>query len=167
MKRTILFAVICIGAITGNAYGRQASQSIVLDNVKSLQKGNGYVNNISIKAARDFAERYPAVEDARWYIAKNGFIVRFALDSIDSRSAYNLRGAWVYTIKVYPEAKLSRNVRHLVKSTYYDYTITQIEEIDRPNEPRVYIVHMYDSTTWKNVQVRDGELRVTEEFKKG
>lgn len=166
MKRALMYAVICIWAITGSAYGRQASQSIVLDNVKSLQKGNGYVNNISIKAARDFAERYPEVEEPRWYIAKNGFIVRFELDSIDSRSAYNLRGAWVYTIKVYPEKKMARSVRHLVKSTYYDYTITQIEEIDRPNEHKVYIVHMYDSTTWKNVQVRDGELKVLEEFKK-
>jgi hypothetical protein len=167
MKRALMFAVICIWAITGSAYGRQASKSIVLDNVKSLQKGNGYVNNISIKAARDFAERYPEVVEPRWYIAKNGFIVRFELDSIDSRSAYNLRGAWVYTIKVYPEKKMARSVRHLVKSTYYDYTITQIEEIDRPNEQKVYIVHMYDSTTWKNVQVRDGELKVMEEFKKG
>jgi hypothetical protein len=167
MKRALMFAVICIWAITGSAYGRQASQSIVLDNVKSLQKGNGYVNNISIKAARDFAARYPDVEDARWFIAKNGFIVRFELDSIDSRSAYNLRGAWVYTIKVYPEKKLARSIRHLVKSTYYDYTITQIEEIDRPNEHKVYIVHMYDSTTWKNVQVREGEMRVVEEFRKG
>ena len=167
MKRQLMFAVICMWAITGSAFGRQASPSIVLDNVKSLQKGNGYVNNISIKAARDFAERYPSVEDARWYIAKNGFIVRFALDSLDTRSAYNLRGAWVYTIKVYPEKNLARSVRHLVKSTYYDYTITQIEEIDRPNEHRVYIVHMYDSTTWKNVQVRDGEMKVVEEFRKG
>lgn len=167
MKRAFMFALICIWAITGSAYGRQVRQSIVLDNVKSLQKGNGYVNNISIKAARDFAERYPDVRDARWYIAKDGFIVRFALDSIETRTAYNLRGAWVYTIKTYTEKKMARAVRHLVKSTYYDCTITQIEEIDRPDEQTVYIVHMYDSTTWKNVQMRDGELRVMEEFRKG
>jgi hypothetical protein len=166
MKRLIIFSVISAWIITDNAYG-QASTSVVLDNVKSLHKSAGYINNISVKAARDFEERYPSVSDAKWWPAKNGFVVRFRLDSTDTRAAYDLRGNWVWTIKVYPEKQLNKSVRHLVKSTYYDFTITQIEEIERPNEHRVFLVHMYDSTTWKNVQVRDGEVRVVEEFKKG
>ncbi len=165
MKRVLILAVTW--AITANLYARQASTSVVLDNVKSLQKGNNYINSISTKAARDFVERYPDVENARWFVAKNGFIVRFTLDSCDTRSAYDMRGNWVYTIKVYSESKMPRNIRHLVKTEHYDFTITQIEEIDRPNEPIVYLVHMYDATHWRNVQVRDGEVRVVEEFRKG
>ena len=167
MKRILMFAVILVWAITDNVYARQASTSVVLDNVKTLQKSSGYINSISTKAARDFVERYPNVDNARWFVVKNGFIVRFLLDSLDTRTAYDLRGSWVYTIKVYGEAKMPRSVRHQVKGTYYDFTITQIEEIDRPNEPRIYLVHMYDATHWKNVQVRDGEMKVVEEFRKG
>lgn len=166
MKRMSLVVVIFLSAITGNLYGRQVNKSLGLDQVKSLQNGSGYLNTLSTKAARDFAERYPEAE-GRWFAAKNGFVVRFTLDSISCRSAYDTRGNWVYTIKVYNEWKLPQPVRHQVKGTYYDYTITQVEEIIRPNEPVVYLVHMCDSTHWKNVQVREGEMVVVEEFRKG
>jgi hypothetical protein len=166
MKRMLMVVVIFLTAITGNLYARQAAKTIGLDNVNSLQNGSGYLNHRSTKAARDFAERYPDIE-GKWFAAKNGFVVRFYQDSINSRAAYDMRGNWVYTIKVYDESKMPKAVRHLVKGTYYDYTITQIEEIDRPNELKIYLVHMCDSTTWINVQVRDGEMAVAEEFKKG
>jgi hypothetical protein len=166
MKRMSLVAVIILSAITSDLYARQVNKTLGMDNVKSLQNGSGYLNHLSTKAARDFAERFPEIE-GKWFAAKNGFVVRFVLDSIGCRAAYDNRGMWVYTIKVFPEAKMPRNVRHLVKSTYYDYTITQVEEIDRPNEPKVYLVHMCDANTWMNVQVRDGEMLVVEQFKKG
>lgn len=166
MKRMSLVVVIILSAITANLHAQQVSKSLGLDNVKSLQNGSGYLNHLSTKAARDFATRFPEVE-GKWFAAKNGFVVRFVLDSIGCRAAYDSRGYWVYTIKVYEEAKMPKAVRHLVKSTYYDYTITQIEEIDRPNEQKVYLVHMCDADTWMNVQVRDGEMIVVEEFKKG
>lgn len=165
MKRMSLVVVIFFYAITGSLYG-QVNKTIGQVQVKSLQNGSGYLNTLSIRAARDFAERYPEVE-GKWFAAKNGFVVRFTTDSISCRAAYDLRGNWVYTIRVYNEWKLPQAVRHLVKGTYYDYTITLVEEIDRPNEPKVYLVHMYDATTWKNVQVRDLEMVVAEEFKKG
>jgi hypothetical protein len=166
MKRILMVAVIILSAITDNLYAQQASKTLGLDQVKSLQNGSGYLNHLSTKAARDFAERFPEVE-GKWFAAKNGFVVRFILDSIGCRAAYDTKGNWVYTIRTYDEWKLPKQVRHLVKGTYYDYTITQVEEIDRPNEHKVYLVHMYDATTWKNVQVRDGEMVLVEEFKKG
>ena len=166
MKRIFMVAVILLLGITGNLYARQVNTSLGLDNVKSLQNGSGYLNHLSTKAARDFAEKFPEA-DGKWFAAKNGYVVRFVHDSISCRAAYDTRGNWVYTIKVYDEWKLPKNVRHLVKSTYYDYSITQVEEIDRPNDIKVYLVHMCDATSWKNVQVRDGEMIVVEEFKKG
>ncbi len=54
----------------------------------------------------------------------------------------------------------------LVKSQYYDYTITLVEEIEVPMKPLVYVVHMEDSATLKNVRVSDREMEVLEEYKK-
>jgi hypothetical protein len=165
MKRMLMVAAILLSSIAGNLYARQVNKSLAMDNVKSLQNGSGYLNHLSTKAARDFAVRFPEVE-GKWFAAKNGFVVRFTIDSIGARAAYDNRGNWVYTIKTYNEWKLPKQVRHVVKGTYYDYTITQVEEIDRPGEHKVYLVHMYDATTWKNVQVRDGEMVIVEDFKK-
>lgn len=166
MKSFIIVAVIAISAIPASLFARQVTKTVVYDKVQSLQKSSGYLNNLSMKAARDFAERYPAAENEKWFFVKKGFIVRYKIDSIDSRTAYDVKGRWVYSIKVYDEWKLPQPVRHLVKSSYYDCVITQVEEIDRPSEVKVYLVHMYDSTTWKNVQVRDGEIRLVEEFRR-
>ncbi len=53
-----------------------------------------------------------------------------------------------------------------LKSQYYDYTITLVEEIETPMKPLVYVVHMEDSTTLKNVRVSEKEMEVLEEYKK-
>ncbi len=166
MKRILIVIVMSLLAITNITYA-QGSRTLVMDNVKSLQKTSGYLNHLSTKAARDFVSRYTEAVDPKWFEAKNGYIVRFKLDSLDNRAAYDKRGHWVYTIRILQELQLPKSVRHLVKSTYYDYRITQVEEIDRPNEHRAWLVHMCDSTSWINVQVSDGEMKVMEEFKRG
>jgi hypothetical protein len=62
---------------------------------------------------------------------------------------------------------MSRDIRAQVKSTYYDYTITLVEEIEQINNPLVYLVHLADASTWKIVSVCDGEMETVQDFRKG
>ena len=80
---------------------------------------------------------------------------------------YNRIGDWQYTIVNYDEKKLPEDIRAMVKSTYYDYAITQVEEIVQQiqNEPS-YLIHMKDDKTWKNVLVCNGEMVVVEDYDK-
>jgi hypothetical protein len=98
---------------------------------------------------------------------KDGYLVRFTTDSIQAKSAYDRRGHLLYTIKFYGESTLPFAVRDVVKRTYYDYTITQVEEIEQPGQRTVYQVHMQDAKTWKNVRVCNGEMELVEDYKKG
>jgi len=166
MKRRLPIMLLIVLAMTAEVFSQQ-SKPIVPDNVKILHRGNGYLNNIHMRAIRDFVCRYEKATDVAWYAVTDGFIVRFVADSMNARSAYRKNGIWVYTIKQYAEEKMSKAIRHFVKSTYYDYSITLVEQIESPHEPVKYLVHLQDAVSWKNVLVTsDGQLDLVEDKKK-
>lgn len=153
--------------LLGMAQGSTAqTKPIVPDNIKMLNPGGVYLNNINTRALRDFVCRYEDASEVTWYGVKDGFIVRFFTDSLPARSAYKKNGHWVYTILTYYESKMPQPVRHLVKSTYYDYSITLVEQIEQPNEPVKYVVHLQDAVSWKNVLVSNGQMDLIEDKKK-
>jgi len=133
---------------------------------KIVTTGN-YLNEINTHATRDFIQRFNNPANVEWTKCGKGYIVTCTLAAIRSRVAYNAGGNWVYTIKYLTESQMPREVRALVKSSYYDYTITQVEEIvQQINTDPVYLVHMKDDHTWKNVLVGNGEMVVMEEYDK-
>ncbi|HEV3250281.1 MAG TPA: hypothetical protein VGZ71_04975, partial [Puia sp.] len=103
-----------------------------------------------------------------WFTIADGFISYFkSEDDISDRVFYNKKGNWTFTVKSYNEGKLPRDIRAIVKSSYYDYTITLVEEVEGIDN-LVYIIHMSDKTSIKNLRVtKDGEMDVLEEFTKG
>ena len=106
------------------------------------------------------------VDDVQWFPVKEGNLVRFKQDSTACRVFYDSRGRWVYTVKWYGEKEMPKRVRALIKSTWYDYTITQVDEVHQGFDPIVYIVHMQDGASWKNVHVCNLEIRNIEEYVK-
>ena len=164
--KQLLLAISLVAAISG-ACAQQVRNTSTGIYSRSPRKETLYMNNISVRAIRDFEKRFGKATDAQWYKAGEGYVVKFTNETIQYRSVYNSWGNWIYTIKYYKEAIMPRDVRARVKSSYYDYTITQVEEIEQPDSPVVYIVHMYDDTTWKNVKICDGEMEVVEDFDKG
>ena len=57
------------------------------------------------------------------------------------------------------------SIRHLVRSTYYDYGITIATEVAR-NERVSYLVKMENDKEYLTVKVNDGELSVFEKTTK-
>lgn len=165
MKRRLSILLLIALCATAESFSQQ-SKPIVPDNVKILHPGNGYLNNIHMRAVRDFVSRHENATDVAWFTVPDGFVVRFVADSMHSRSAYRKGGQWVYTIRQYEEARLSKAIRHIVKSTYYDYSITLVEQIELPDEPVKYVVHLQDAVSWKNVLVSNGQLNLIEDRKK-
>lgn len=62
-------------------------------------------------------------------------------------------------MKEYSEKELPKEVRALVKSTYYDYSIGWVKEVSQ-NQTVVYVVHIADGQNWKDLLVQDGEMEV-------
>jgi len=123
-----------------------------------------YINNINVSAVRDFVKRFHDQDNARWFKLKDAsLIVKFDRPDVGFRVAYSSKGSWVYTLQTYHEKQMPRDVRATVKSTYYDYSITQVEEIDHTDGAGiVYIVHVKDDASWKTLRVCNGEMDVLE-----
>lgn len=119
---------------------------------------NTYLNDIHIRAVRHFEKHYPAVPDKKWFVITNGFMVKYKDGDVPVRVDYDIRGNWLYAIRYYGEKKMPHAVRALVKGTWYDYTITGVEEIQQVGLP-IYIVHMHEGDDWRMVQVQDGEMK--------
>ena len=117
------------------------------------------------KALRDFKKNFKDVKDVSWYNLSNGYAAEFTDKDIKSSVLYNKAGRWQYTIRRYGERDLPVDVRSLVKSQYYDCSITGIDEV-RVDQKIIYLVHMEDENTWKNVRVCDGEISLIENYDK-
>jgi hypothetical protein len=171
MKKIHLFvaAILVCGLAVGSRANAQTTKNIsYLSDAKSLEKAlalydpNAAVNT---KAMRDFKKTYPHIESEKWFSFKDGFAAKFTEDGIQRMVTYNRIGDWLYTIAYYEEKQLPEDIRALVKSSYYDYTITVVQEITA-RQQTIYLVHMQDANTWKTVRVADGEMSVVEDFNK-
>ena len=69
-------------------------------------------------------------------------------------------------IRYYKEDRLPNNVRHLVKSRYYDFDIYQVTEVTR-NGTMAYVIKLEDEKHWKTIKVVEDELQELDELSKG
>ena len=133
----------------------------VADDVQGLRR-----NEINMRAQRDLAREYKNVSDVKWVISANGLLAAYFTNSgIVTRRYYNRKGAYEYMIRYYKEDKLSRHIRHLVKSQYYDCAIEQVTEVTWRGVI-AYITKLQDDTSWKTVKVADNEIELLEEYSK-
>ena len=167
MKKLLIATGLSIVALTGCAYSQQSGNALATANVKTLKPKGQYLNDVNVRAMRDFITRYGDVEDVRWHNSNGSYIAVFFRDSIQYRVMYSSRGDLNYVMKYYEEKQLARNIRAIVKSTYYDYKIYIVQEIETPDHPSIYIVNLQGDTDWKKVKLCQGEMEVVEEFKKG
>lgn len=164
--KNVIVTIFIAGCLLAEAVtAQQASRPLLTDNMQSLQTSTRFVNKIHVKAMRDFLKRDKTAANADWMVVENGFVVKYTdKNNSHCRTVYNSRGDFSYTIKQYFESNLLREVRAMIKSQYYDYKITLVEEIVQTFKPLVYVVHMEDATSLKNIRVSDREIEVIEEY---
>jgi len=116
-----------------------------------------YRNEINIRAVRHFKQMFPEAQDEQWYVIKHGFMAKYRKDDTNIRIDYSKQGNWLYTIRYINEKKLPREVRNLVRSTWFDYSISSAEEI-QINHGYIYVIHIHEGNDWKIIRVADGEM---------
>lgn len=179
MKKLLIATGITVVVLTGCVYSQQSAHALATANVKSSPdvkpKANvrsskpkaDYLNDINVRAMRDFVGRYGDAENVKWHNTNGSFIAVFFRDSVQHRIVYTRRGDLNYIMKYYEEKQMASNVRAQVKSIYYDYKIYVIQEIEVPGSPAVYFINLQGEKDWKKVRICQGEMNLLEEFKKG
>jgi hypothetical protein len=60
---------------------------------------------------------------------------------------------------------MSPDLKQSVKSSYYDYTIFQVQEIEQPLHPLNYIVHLQGKGKLINLWIYNGQMEEWQNFK--
>ena len=117
------------------------------------------ITQVNISAVRHFIRYHKNVSDERWFKTKDGYIANFLSKGIDTRIAYDDKGRWLYNLLVYTEDRLPLDIRHRVKSEYYDDSITEINQYET-SAKTVYIILMKDQqSNEKILEVNDNEMK--------
>ncbi len=130
---------------------------------KSVEAYKSEKPDFNPKVARNFSRDFKNASGESWIKLKNGYYTMFTLNGIHYMVFYNNRGQRLYTIRNYDETKLPKDVRHVVKSTYYDYAITLVQEIEDAAGTITYLVHLEGKTELINLRVQNYEM---DEFEK-
>ena len=123
-------------------------------------------NLIASRAIRNFSKDFKDAIDVRWILTdEGGYIAKFISNGVACRADYDYKGYCLATTRYYNEDKLPREVRHLVKSNYIDFTIYRVAELFLSNKT-VYLVTLEGSDSWMKISLIDGEITVLENFRK-
>lgn len=150
--------------IAGTAYAYPKSNRVV-DPATNKSSRILRDREVNVLAARDFNKNFQNAQDVKWVDGKNGLSVYFKLDGFNMRSTYDKKGKEEYTLKYYDETKMSPSLRHLVKSTYYDYKIVLVTEITR-NSNLSFVVKMEGEKEYLTLKIFDGDIIEYEKISK-
>jgi len=125
------------------------------------------LKTVHTRAIKDFTAKFGAGLNEYWFKISDGFVSNFKVDGFLNRVYYDRKGRWQFTVKAYAENKLPREIRAIVKSSYYDYKITMIEEVQSAGN-LVYVIHQEDDKHIMKLRVfQEGEMDIMENLDKG
>jgi len=154
--------LLLLTLFVGGSY-RTVAQTAVSDKAVLLNIHAIGTDRAAVRATRDFWLQAGDQKQEQWYKLSQGYLAEYTEGRTKVLYRYDAKGNWLFCLLTYSEKELPEAVRTLVRSTYFDYTIHWAKEV-RNDEGTSYVVHIEDSSSWKDVVVRDGEMRVLHEY---
>lgn len=155
MKKTIFSLGILLLTVTATTVHAASTKKII--DTEAVKE----------KAAKKQMQSYGTVAAAEWHDVTDGYIADFSKDGKQGSAAYDEKGNWVYTIFRYTEDKMDEALKENVKSVYYMYDITGVEQVEQPGANTVYLVHLENKKDIKTIRVDADDMQVVEALTKG
>ncbi len=121
--------------------------------------------NVSIRLNKAFNQVFQNATHLRWYELENKFLVKFIMNNRENRALFTRKGDLVYHVAYGSEAFLPGEVRHLVKSKYYDQAITRVLKVDQ-DKRTIWVIRLEDARDHIMARVEDMELEETQRLHK-
>ena len=175
MKKILLASIsgtVLLISTTVAVNGQLASSHVkpperfIISNKPESENYLAVVGRVKPPVIRSFLKTYKDVSDEKWIEEKEGFVAMFNLNGTDYQVAYTRNGNLIRTIRSYNEDKMPQDVRHIVKSTYYDFEINRVHEIETPRDPITYVIQLVGKEELINLEINDGDMEVFQRFNK-
>ena len=121
--------------------------------------------NVSAKVEKAFSKRFPRSSNMRWYQMDKNYLVKFIQDDQENKALFTKGGSLVYQIKYGEEKNLPTDVRSMIKSTYFDQSITRVLQVNQDRR-NIWVVSMEDPKNYIWVRVEDNEMEETQRLLK-
>ncbi len=165
MKKSL--ASLISGIIFSLLTTTSKAQTLSVSNEGTLNAASSHaaLSKANSKAQNNFRKNFADGPDVKWFTEKETISASMNRDNKHTTVVYDKKGRWLRTMSNYDESKLPKDVRRTVKSVYYDYNITLVQEI-KEGQITFYVIHLEDKTSYKQVAVYEGEITILNEFNK-
>jgi len=159
----LIFTTAMVSGQIASNHVKPAARFVV-SNKPEAKNSPGRVNRVNPMVIRAFLKTYQGVSDETWINTKEGFVAMFNHNGIDYQVAYDKKGNLLRTIRSYNEDKMAPELRHVVKSNYYDYEINRVHEIETPPNPIAYLIQLVGKKELINLGISDGQVEELQKF---
>ena len=122
-------------------------------------------SNVSAKVNKSFGQYFKGATHQRWYQIEKNFLVKFIQNDQENRALFTKNGSLVYHISYGTEKNLPSDVRGLVKSTYYDQSITRVLKVNQ-DKRNIWVISLEDAKDYVMIRVEDMEMEETQRMQK-
>jgi hypothetical protein len=120
---------------------------------------------VTAKVNKSFEEMFNNTSQQKWSKVHEKFMVDFIQNDQKNRALFTKNGELIYHISYGVERNLPTEVRHLIKSHYYDQAITWVYKVNQ-DDRNIWVVSMEDSKDLVMVRVEDMEVQETQRINK-
>ncbi|MDO3624568.1 hypothetical protein [Mucilaginibacter sp. BT774] len=120
---------------------------------------------VSQKVSEAFASLFKGAEAPKWYQSDQNYVVDFIMNNQINKAEFTKKGYLVYHMAFGNENQMPADIRTIVKSKYFDFTINSIVRITY-DEKSAWIVNIEDAKQFLVVRVVDGVMDVVDKIAK-
>jgi hypothetical protein len=121
------------------------------------------IGAVNTKIGNSFNEDFKDAVGVTWYKLNKNYLVTFISGNMKNDALYRKNGVMVYNVGYGKEENLPKDVRAIVKSQYYGYSIVGILKVNQ-DEREVWIVNMEDDKKLIITSVEDGVMNVMHNY---
>jgi hypothetical protein len=123
------------------------------------------INDVNIKAMRDFVKSFKDVQEEKWYKISDGFVSSFIQNGVRTKVVYDLKGRRHCILRAFNEEQMPPKIKSEVKETFYDYDIIVAYEI-KDERNSYYIIKIETATSLKILQLIGNDIEVKGDYTK-
>ena len=147
----------------GNAYTPATTNSALIDpDTTAYAAVSVEVNN---KVQKSFAQYFKSAAGQTWSMRGKNFHTNFYVNGVLNRALFDKSGHLIYVVAYGTEKDMPADIRKIVRSEYYDYSIILAAEVQQ-DKRGIWVITMENSNEQIIVRVEDNDMEQVQKFKK-
>lgn len=120
---------------------------------------------VSEKVSKSFATLFKSAQEPKWFKSDKDYVVDFIMNNQKNKAEFTKNGILVYHMAWGNEKQMPADIRTIVKSKYFDYSIVSTLEINYQDQ-KAWIVNVEDAGHYLVLRVLDGTMDVWDKMGK-